>query len=308
MGLDFKELVDSHHTITIISHISPDADAIGTSLGIYTLLKAYGKRVEVVNYSSDIAKHLDFLVNFSKIKSKMSYDESLIIACDCGSVDRLGIDVEGRDIINIDHHLTNTGFGMLNIVDGSLCSASHVAYVEMIKYFDITPAVATAFYTALVSDTQYFTTPNVDKKLFMFAMELIDMGANYKEVSYNLNFRNSLSSVRILSKALSTLQLHHNATVASIKIDSDMILSTGAIMSDMVGIVDMGRSIATVEISIILIVQGDSIKVSMRSKDRDISTIAQCFGGGGHPNACGFSFDTTNLEEVLGKILIKLNP
>ena len=76
----------------------------------------------------------------------------------------------------------------------------------------------------------------------------------------------------------------------------------------MVGIVDVGRSITTVEVSIILIVQGDSIKVSMRSKSRDISTIAQCFGGGGHPNACGFSLDTTNIEEVLGKILIKLNP
>ncbi len=307
MSQELKALIDSYRTITIVSHIDPDADALGTSLGIYSLLKNYGKQVEIVNYSSTLPQHLDFLPNFSKIKSKMSYDKSLIIACDCGSLDRLGFDFSARDIINIDHHETNTLYGKINIINASLASASYVAYIEMKKYFPITADVATCFYTALVSDTQYFSTNNVDKDLFTFAMELITSGANPKEVSFNLNSRKSLASVRILSKALSTLQLHQNATIASVKIDNNMILSTGAIMSDMVGIVDILRSLATVEVAIALIVQNDLIKVSLRSKHKNLSTIAQYFGGGGHPNACGFTYATTNTQELLDKILQKLN-
>ncbi len=307
MSLETKALIDSYKTITIVSHIEPDADAIGTSLGIYSLLKNYGKQVEIVNYSSTLPEHLDFLPNFSKIKSKMSYEKSLIIACDCGSLDRLGFDFSCRDIINIDHHETNNLYGKINIVNPSLASASYVAYLEMKKYFPITADVATCFYTALVSDTQYFTTNNVDEDLFIFAMELIKYGANPKKVSFNLNSRRSLASVRILSKALSTLQLHNNATIASVKIDNNMILSTGANMSDMVGIVDVACSLVTVEVAIALIVQGDYIKVSLRSKHKNLSTVAQYFGGGGHPNACGFSYATTNTEELLDKILQKLN-
>jgi len=307
MHQELKELIDSYKTITIVSHIDPDADAIGTSLGIYTLLKEYGKQVEIVNYSPNLPPHLDFLPNFSKIKSKVEYEKSLIIACDCGSLDRLGFSFTQRDIINIDHHETNEFYGKINIVNPSLASASYVAYQELVQYFTISPEVATCFYTALVSDTQYFTTSNVDKELFIFAMELIQSGADSQKVSFNLNSRKSLASVRILSQALSTLQLHKSATIASVKIDKNMILSTGAKMSDMVGIVDIAGSLTTVEIAIALISQGDSIKVSLRSKTKNLSTIAQYFGGGGHPNSCGFSYASSDIEEVLDKVLKKLH-
>lgn len=302
----FKEIIDSYRAITILSHINPDADAIGTSLGLYALLKSYGKRVEIANYSADIPQHLDFLPNFSKIKSHIDYDDSLVIACDSGSVDRLGFDLNGRDILNIDHHQTNNYYGKYNFVDISLCSASQVAYIEASREFTIEADSATCFYTGLLSDTQHFTTNSVNTDTFDIALQLMEQGANHYEVTRNLTSRRSLASLRIMAKALDTLELHNNAKIASIKIDNEMILETGAKMSDMVGIVDVARSMATVEVAILLVVQEDITKVSMRSKTKDISDVAEYFGGGGHIYACGFSFDITNLEEVLDRILKRL--
>lgn len=304
---ELNAIIDRHRTVTILSHINPDADAIGTSLGIYALLKAYGKQVEIANYSIDLPQHLDFLPNFSKIKHKIDYAESLIIACDCGSIDRLGFDLEGREIINIDHHQTNQNYGTLNIVNPLLSASSHVAYQIMEESFSVTGDVATCFYTALLSDTRYFTTGNVDETVFSFAMQLMEHGANHKRVAFNLTQRRSLASLRILGKALGTVTLHRNATVASIKVDHEMITATGASMSDMEGIVDYARSLVTVEIGVLLVEQESHIRVSLRSKSRDISSLANYFGGGGHKNACGFTIELGNIEGILDKILKKID-
>jgi len=301
-----KDSIDNYNTITILSHIHPDADAIGTSLGIYALLKAYGKRVEIVNYSEQLPQYLDFLPNYSKIKNKMSYEDSLIIACDCGSIDRLGFDLSGRDIVNIDHHQTNQYYGRLNYVDATLVASSHMAYNLLRDYFKISVEAASCFYVALLSDTQYFKTSNVKSNVFEFAMELIELGANHQEVTQHMTLRNSLASMRLLGKALSSLRLHQEARVSSMVVDKEMIESTGATLQDIHGIVDYGRSLVTVEIAVVLIEYQNEIKVSLRSKSKDISILAETFGGGGHQLAAGFAIKSTNLEELLDRILEKL--
>ena len=117
LSLPYEEVklkIENAHSITILSHINPDADALGTSLGIYHLLQTQhrDKRIEIVNFSKELPRYLDFLPNFHKIKQKMDYDDSLVITCDSGSIDRLGFDLEGREIINIDHHQSNTMYGV----------------------------------------------------------------------------------------------------------------------------------------------------------------------------------------------------
>ena len=303
----FKTMIDRYRTVTILSHINPDADAIGTSLGIYALLRAYGKQVEVVNYSRELPRYLDFLPNFFRIKQRMDYGESLIIACDCGSVDRLGFDVTGRAVINIDHHQTNRNYGTLNLVDPLLAASSHVAYKVMEEDFPIGGEAATCFYTALLSDTRYFTTGNVDEETFAFAVELLACGADQQRVAFNMTQRRSLASLRILTGILTTLTLHRDATVASMWADREMIAAAGAEMSDMDGVVDYARSLATVEIGILLIEEPSRIRVSLRSKRVDISPIAEYFGGGGHRAACGFTVEGGNIEEILDKILKQID-
>jgi len=293
-----QELINNYDKITIVTHLNPDADTIGTALGIYGLLKHSGKQVEVVNQGSSLPMNLDFLPYFSKIKNKINYKNSLIISCDTGSIDRLGFDLTERTILNIDHHKSNTCFGVINVIEADFVSASQVAYELFKEEYVITKEVATCFYTALVSDTQYFTTLNVSKKVFDVASEIMSYGVDIAHVVKNLNQRRSLASLRILSSTLNTLELDEDGTLAIMVSSRDKMLEAGADILDTVGIIDYGISLVTVEVAIILIELEGMVRVSLRSKRVDISSLATLFGGGGHHNAAGFEVSDIKIEEL----------
>ena len=299
----FIELIDSYSSITVLSHINPDADAIGTSLALYTWLKQRGHRVEIANKSTDIPRNLKFLINYKRIKSKMDYTDSLIISCDCGSIDRLGFDVSGRDIINIDHHETNTNFGKLNIVDKNAVSSSEVLYRLLYSIGGITKDISTALYTALISDSLNFTTANMPKSIFLLANSLVELGADPVYISSEMINSRSLASIRVLSLALSSLELSSSGKLATIIINREDLVKSGAIYSDLDGIVDYARSLVTVEIGLMFVEREDDVKVSIRSKSIDISLLANHFGGGGHRNAGGFSMSGVGIAE-LKKLII----
>jgi len=303
MREEVYRLIDRYNKITVITHLNPDADTIGTALGIYGLLKNSGKQVEVVNYGKNIPIQLDFLPNYSKIKNQINYDKSLIIACDAGTVERLGFDLRGRDILNIDHHKSNTYFGTVNVVNANAVSASQVAYELFKDEYPINKDIATCFYTALVSDTQYFTTNNVSQDVFDVASEIMSYGVNISTVVHNINQRRSLASLRILSFTLNSLELDCSGRLAFLYASRDKMLEAGADLLDTVGIIDYGISLATVELAVIFIEIDKYIRVSLRSKKLDVSTLAMNFGGGGHYNASGFERENITMVEL--KILIK---
>ena len=305
--LEVKEQLGKAKNITILTHLNPDADTIGTGLGIYTLLKQdKTKRVEIVNASNILPQHLDFLPSFKKIKHKMDFEESLIIACDCGSIDRLGFDLTNREILNIDHHESNQQYGKINVVIPEYASASQVAYRLFQKLYTIDTGSATCFYTALLSDTRYFTTNSVNHEVFEVAKELVDLGVDPANVAYNFTQRRSLSSLRILERALGQLRLSSEGRIATLFVTKDDILATGARMPDMEGIVDYARSLATVEIGLFAIELEDSIRISLRSKSVDVSKVSLAFGGGGHKVAAGFILKQTTLHESMDTILKKI--
>jgi len=233
----FEKLITQHRKITILSHVNPDADALGTALGLYAWFKERGFTVEVCNASEDIPIFLDFLPYFSKIKRKIDFKDSLIISCDCGSIDRLGFNVDTKNIINIDHHVTNSTFGILNVIDVNAVSSSEVAYKLIKHLYPVSKKSAIAFYTALVSDTRNFTTDNTKKTTFELASELIAYGVNISEVSHKMLHRRSLASLRILGIALSSLEIRENAQIALLKVTQKNLQDTGAKQSDLDGVV-----------------------------------------------------------------------
>ena len=299
-----KNLLSKYDKVTILTHLNPDADTIGTALGIYGILKNSGKQVEVVNYSTNLPINLDFLPYFVKIKSQIDFDKSLIIACDTGSIDRLGFELSSREILNIDHHQSNTMYGTLNVVDPVAVSASEVAYMLFKDEFTINREIATCFYTALLSDTQFFTTNNVRKETFNVASELISLGVNIPEVIFNLKQRQSLASLRILSSTLDTLDLYKDGQIVFMYVSKEKLLEAGASILDILGIVDYGIALVTSQLSIVLVELEDVIRVSMRSKDIDISALATTLGGGGHINAAGFEVANIGKDELI-KIIKK---
>jgi len=308
---EVKQKIDEYRSITILSHINPDADALGTALGIYALcIQDKEKKVEIVNASRVLPMHLDFLPNFKKIKHHMDYSDSLVISCDCGSVDRLGFNLEGRDIVNIDHHQSNTNYGSVNAILPRYASSSQVAFELFRELYTMNASAATCFYTALLSDTRYFTTSSVNEKVFSIAQQLVSLGAKPDEISFNLTQRRSLSSFRILEKALSSLTLTEEAKVATLIVSKEDIVSTGATIPDMEGIADYAKSLVTVEIALFAMELEDSVRISLRSKHVDISQVAIAFNGGGHRTASGFTLTKNvgkdSLQECVNKVLEKI--
>lgn len=294
--------------VTILTHINPDADTLGTGLGIYNLLKTdRSRRVEIINVSKDLPGYLDFLPGYTKIKRNSDFEESLIISCDCGSAARLGVDISNKTVVNIDHHQSNERYGTLNVIVPEAASASQVAYRLFEKIMPLTKEAATCFYAALFSDTRYFTTSSVNAEVFAVAKALVDLGAKPNEIACHFTQRRSLASLRILQKALEHLALHHDAQIASMIVTRDDIEATGAKIPDMEGIVDYARSLATVQIGIFAMELDEGIRVSLRSKHVDVSRLAQEFGGGGHKLAAGFVLGQCKIDEIIDTILRKIN-
>lgn len=295
--------------ITILTHLNPDPDTLGTGLGIFNLLKQYAnKRIEIVNASKEIPLYLDFLPSFNKIKSKIDFDKSLIIACDGGTIDRFGFEISEREIINIDHHFSNTHYGAVNVVIPEYASASQVAYRLFEKIYTPIPSSVVCFYTALLSDTRYFTTSSVNHEVFKVAAEMVALGVDPAKVATNFTQRRSLASLRILERALHSLMLYFEGRIAVLTITPEDINATGATMPDMDGIVDYARSLAIVEVAVLVIALADgSVRISLRSKGADVSRVAAAFGGGGHKVAAGFTLEDMQTQEIIDTILEKIS-
>ncbi len=304
-SLEVKALIDTASSVTIVTHLNPDPDTLGTGLGIYALLKKHtAKPVEIVNASEVLPQHLDFLPHFAKIKRKIEYKESLVIGCDCGSIERFGFDLSGREIINVDHHASNDMYGTINAVIPEYASASQVAYRLFEPIYRVTAESAACFYTALLSDTRYFTTSSTNREVFRVAGELVDLGADPAQIATHFTQRRSLASFRILERALHSLSLYKEGRVAILQILPEDIAATGATMPDMDGIADYARSLAVVRIAVLLITLADgTVRVSLRSKGEDVSCVAARFGGGGHKEAAGFTLRDKKTQEIIDTIL-----
>jgi len=304
---EVRTLIENAESITILSHLNPDADAIGTALGIYMMLRAQrDKKIEVVNASGTLPRYLSFLPGYQKIKTKIEYEKSLIIACDCGNIERLGFDLSGREILNIDHHGSNTCYGSLNVVFPRDASASQVAFKLFKQLYPVSAESAECWYAALLSDTRYFTTSTVDERLFETARELVLLGADPAKIAIHFTQRRSLGSLRILQRALGSLRLYHNAKIAVLYVTREDIAATGATMPDMDGIVDYGRSLATVEVALFAVELERGVRLSLRSKHMDVNAVAASFGGGGHRVAAGILFTEGNLQQIIDTIIEKI--
>lgn len=301
----FAEMSERHEAITILTHINPDVDTVGTGLGIYAWFKHHtAKRVEIVNRSDTMPPYMDFLPYFRRIKAKPDFDGSLIVACDGADAERFGLDMTGRTVINIDHHRSNTYFGTLDIVDPDAASSSQVAFALLREIAEVPEISARSFYAALLSDTRYFTTSSVTKEVLDTASEMLACGVDAAEIAEALTRRKSLASLRILERALHSLRLYCEGRVAVMYVTREEMEACGAKMYDVDGIADYGRSLRVSDIGIFAVeTETGKVRVSLRSKRTDVSAIAALFGGGGHMHAAGFYSDESDASEVVRRVV-----
>jgi len=295
--------------IMLIAHINPDGDALGSELSLYPILKKMGKKVTVFNATKPLPEYLDFLPNFDKVTDKLPKKIDLTISFDCGSFDRLGLEEKPSFLINIDHHISNTNYGDINLIEPDHASTSQVVY-DILKAngVEIDKDSALCIYTALVTDTGSFQYESVNDKVFECAADLVRCGVKPDYVSKMLFQRDRLSRLRLLAKAYETIEMCCEGKAAFVEVTKEMMEITGAIKEDTDTIVNSVRALAPVEVACMLREDDEGIKISLRSKNyADVSKIAQKYGGGGHIRAAGATikdeFDFEKVKNMLKKDL-----
>jgi phosphoesterase RecJ-like protein len=220
-------------------------------------------------------------------------------------------------VINIDHHVTNTRFGHLHLIDADACATSEIIY-RIIRRLGIefSCPMATAIYTGILTDTGSFRFSNTNQAAFAICAEMIECGANPYEVAQHVYGHYSLGRIKLLNLALDSLEISPNGKMSIMSLTQGMLDETGTQTEDIDGIINYARRIEDVKVAALIHeVAGNGRErrqyhVSLRSDGNvNVARIAARFGGGGHANAAGFSVEAA-LPELKDKIveLIETTP
>lgn len=294
--------------IVILTHESPDGDAIGSSLATKFLLEAFEKHPDVI--IPEFSRLYNFLPGVEDIKkySEIQYYD-LAIAVDCADIKRIA----GRQYfdnanktISIDHHGSNKMFGDLNYVN-PVSPACCEMLAEIYGYYEvkITKEIGTCILTGIITDTGGFRHSGINPETFEFTADLIRIGVDVPDVYKRTLRTNTKANFELSKRVIERMEILENEKVTFSYITLKDLEETKAEPGDHEGLVEIGRDIEGVEISIFIRQKndGNSYKVSMRSgNDINVSDICLMFGGGGHPRAAGCTV-SGSIEEVKEKIM-----
>jgi len=293
--------------IVVIAHKHPDADSLGSASAFYTYILQLHKKVSFYCVTKNINNKLKFLPWVKNIRDSFPASADLAISFDCGAYERIGIDVE-CDLINIDHHISNSNFGTFNLVEPTYISSSAVVY-NFFKSVDakINTKMATALYAGLLDDSNSFLSDDVDDKTFLLASQLLRLGAEKKACDDNIIKFSSLAALRLKGIMYKNMELFYDGRVAFFCVSADDMKSSGAVSQDCEGALEEALFLKTVKISLLLKENNDkSIKGSLRSSSLDISSIATTFSGGGHKLRAGFTLDNSYTLQAAKETILKL--
>ncbi|MBQ9314792.1 MAG: bifunctional oligoribonuclease/PAP phosphatase NrnA [Clostridia bacterium] len=304
---NIKESILASNSIVILTHENPDGDAVGSSLAMMLALKKIGKKVDVVIPS--LNKMYDILPGYEDIKKYAEENDNydLCIALDSADLERLHsckeVFEKAENTIVIDHHITNQNFGDVNYVNAAASSTCQ-NLVVVIGYLDIAISkdIAMCLYTGILTDTGGFRY-NVQIETFEIAAMLLETGIDIAKIYRNFFDLTTMARTKVLGKALDRLELLSNGKVAFTYITKEDEEKYDLMDGDHEGIVNYGRDIENVEVSIFVRQIDEKYKVSMRSNEYlDVSLIASKYGGGGHMKAAGL---TSNMSfDLLKQTLV----
>lgn len=282
------DLLLKANKIVISSHVNPDGDNVGSTLGLYHALKAQApsKDIKIV-LDDDLPDNLGMLsgLDLYQKPEKLISDVDLLVILDV-DIDRIGKvrDVVKAPILNLDHHISNTKASDFCYVDAKAAATAQIVY-SLIKEMNwqITPECATCLYTGMATDTGFFRYSNTLPYTLRAAAELMECGAKPNIISETFSQR-SFASVKAAGRAIDTIKLYHDGKIALMVIDKELKQSA----DNTEGFVDFARNIRGVDVAVMIKYTEDKVtRVSMRSKTVNVSTIAQSIGGGGHIRAAG---------------------
>lgn len=284
------ELINNSQKILILTHERPDGDAVGSSLAMSEALTNLGKNVTVVMHK--VPKTYAFLNGYQSIVPSTNDEFDLGIVLDCSTRERIGqltdLTTNCQHLVCLDHHVINSGYADINYIEHTASSCCQIVYY-FLKQFNqpITKPIGEAILVGILTDTSGFANSNVDAKTFELTTHLVNQGIDFYQI-YSQVLRFKTKTQFLLQQiATSRLEFYESEKIAFTYLTKEDLLNNNAEAGDHEGIVDIGRNISGVEVSV-FIREDDGYHVSLRSNGQiNVNEIAQKFNGGGHIMAAG---------------------
>jgi phosphoesterase RecJ-like protein len=305
-------LIKENKKFLILSHVNPEGDAIGSSIGLAIGLNKLGKHVYIFN-KSPLPEILNFLPRAGLISNKIpSTVFDVLCLVDCNSIERVGMrGFKAKNTLIIDHHIPSSNplcnnlnsSRLIQFIDENASATGELVY-KLLNSLSvrIDREIATNLYTAIYTDTGGFRYSNTNPESLIISSRLIEAGADPWEVTKEVYESMPLKRLKLLNLALETLE--KKGAVAWMVINKRMFRKTKTSVQDTENFVDFPRKIRGVGAAVLFREEGKNVyKLSLRSKGGiDVEKIARDFGGGGHHNAAGCIL-SGSLPEIKKKVL-----
>ena len=305
MRSKINDLINNCNSILLLTHVDPDGDAVGSVLSFYHYLNSINKDVDMIVL--DIPKIFNFLPSVDKIVDTTDREYDLGIVLDCATRDRIG---QNKDVFSkckntvvIDHHISNTNYGDLNYIQGEVSSCCQVIYYLFKEWnVNFSKEICESIIAGVLTDSNGFGINSVDSNTFKLASEVKELGIDIYDIYNKVLCKKTMSQYNLMKIGMDRLEFLENGKIAFTYILESDFDKVGAFLGEHEGIVDIGRNIDGVEVSI-FIRENDGWTISLRSTGIvDVSKIALNIGGGGHKMASGAKLQGT-FDEVKSRII-----
>jgi len=301
-------------SLTVVGHSIPDGDCVGAVTAMLWALKNMGKDVNAI-IEDGVPATYRFLKGTENISSlnNIPHINDCLVYLDCATPERVGDELAGllprvSTIINIDHHISNPGFGSHNLVDVNASSTCEIVY-RLLKRMNtpITVDIATPLYCGIVMDTGSFQYSSTSPATHRLAADLLEAGVDLDLVRTRLFESKTILEIELQKIAMDSLEFSEDGRIASMQLSYDELSKLGAVGQHFEGIINMARNIENVEAALLFReIKPGMIKVGFRSKQSlDVNRVASEWGGGGHKRAAGATLQG-ELESVKKLVLAKV--
>jgi phosphoesterase RecJ-like protein len=294
--------------VALVSHRDPDGDTIGSVLGLGLGLEGLGKTVSF-HCVDAIPEDLRFLDGSARYeRSSPPADADVVVTVDLGERSRANLALEPRVLINIDHHVSNSMFGDINVVDPtSAASGEMVGRIVDALGATWTPAMATAVLTALMTDTGSFQFPNTDPRTLELAARMRAAGADLSSITYNLFRNRRFEATRLWGIAFSRIERDEGGLLVWSWVERADLERSGAKEEHISGLVEQVARTSGNRVAFLFNgVTDGQVRISCRTSPFeplvDAAVLMATFGGGGHARAAGAIVPGT-LESVKARVL-----
>lgn len=308
----FLDAVKGASGVLIGTHLNPDGDTLGSALALSHYLDGIGVRNEVLNHHEP-PDNLRFLPGIDRVRhSPLGSGFDLAVLMDMDSPERLGstescFEAIPKTIV-IDHHVPHHKPGDLRIVNEKAAATALILYRLLIKIrAEFTPDIAMCLLTGIVTDTGSFRFRNTNPEALQAAGELVELGGDINKIAEEVFHRKPLSSLRLLGILLAKMHVTSLGKLAWAELHVEDFEACGAKDEETEGFVNELLGVRTVSVAALFREPREGkVRVSLRSMGEvDVAEIAREFGGGGHKNAAGISFDG-DIEDVVRSVVPRL--